>query len=883
MMLTFRSRLAVAFGFLTIAGAAFAQADRLSSEITTLNNRGTPLTPREATRRAGLLRELIAADPARALQLAALEQRTDFTGIPEATVEDDFERHSTRTRWVLRTPSGETVELHFATGARPQDCTREIRVTGIRVEDRIAAAAFASEGPANLTSSQCSTTTGVRRIAVLLLQTPSATLPASVTSAALTTAFFGTTGQSVNTFWAEASYGKTSATGSVFGPFTLSSNFTCNQTESILTAAIAAAQASVDFTQYHHLVLVMPNVGSCSIGFGSIGCRQLNSTQRGTFSTAVSWLRADYLNRTDAIVSVAGHELGHNLRLDHSNTLNFAGIALGPPGTGSSNEYQDYLAMMGLSYTFNGRTLLGHYAAPHKSRMGWFNPGNLQNVETSGTYTIAPYESPASGPQVLRVRRGAGSDAWLWIEYRRNAGFDATLAPIVPSFDGALIHYEDPLLPYDPTYTHLLNFHPGGALGRSFLLNGESWTDPSSTLRLRVDGATSAGLTVTVTLGTPTPSSGLQFVPVTPCRVADTRNTDGPLGGPAIATTRNFPIPSSSCGIHPGAQAYSLNVTVVPRGTLGYLSIWPAGQTQPTVSTLNSLDGRVKANAAIVPAGASGAVSVFVTNTTDVILDINGYFIPSDPNGLAFYPITPCRVSDTRAATGSLGGPFLAGNNTRVLPVLSAGCGIPSSAKAYSLNATVVPKTTLGYLSMWPAGSSLPLVSTLNATTGTVVANAAIVPAGTGGSINVYATNNTDLILDVNGYFAPPGSTGELKFYPLTPCRISDTRTSAGTFGGPPQSAQATRDYPLPQSSCGIPTAAKAYSLSATVVPPLPFGFLTLWPTGAARPTVSTLNAIDGAIASNAAIVPAGTNGSISAYGSDLFHLLLDINGYFAP
>ena len=57
-------------------------------------------------------------------------------------------------------------------------------------------------------------------------------------------------------------------------------------------------------------------------------------------------------------------------------------------------------------------------------------------------------------------------------------------------------------------------------------------------------------------------------------------------------------------GIPSAAVAYSLNVTVVPAGPLGYLTVWPAGQSQPTVSTLNSLDGRVKANAAIVAGGS---------------------------------------------------------------------------------------------------------------------------------------------------------------------------------------------------------------------------------------------------------------------------------------
>jgi hypothetical protein len=74
--------------------------------------------------------------------------------------------------------------------------------------------------------------------------------------------------------------------------------------------------------------------------------------------------------------------------------------------------------------------------------------------------------------------------------------------------------------------------------------------------------------------------------------------------------------------------AYSLNVTVVPDGPLFYLTAWPTGSAQPLVSTLNSFDGSVVANAAVVPAGTNGAISVFATNPTHVILDINGYFAP---------------------------------------------------------------------------------------------------------------------------------------------------------------------------------------------------------------------------------------------------------------
>ncbi len=108
-------------------------------------------------------------------------------------------------------------------------------------------------------------------------------------------------------------------------------------------------------------------------------------------------------------------------------------------------------------------------------------------------------------------------------------------------------------------------------------------------------------------------ASSLRFVPVTPCRVVDTRNAHGAFGGPAIGggTSRDFTIPQGSCSIPATARAYALNTTVIPHGPLSYLTIWPTGATRPVVSTLNSLDGRIKANAAIIPAGTSQAVSVY--------------------------------------------------------------------------------------------------------------------------------------------------------------------------------------------------------------------------------------------------------------------------------
>ncbi len=381
----------------------------------------------------------------------------------------------------------------------------------------------------------------------------------------------------------------------------------------------------------------------------------------------------------------------------------------------------------------------------------------------------------------------------------------------------------------------------------------------------------------------------LGFVPIPPCRVADTHNPNGPFGGPLLtggATARAFEVSNSSCFplITSGAlpEAYSLNLTVIPEGPLGFITAFPCGSPQPLASNLNSQDGRVKAVAALVPAGTgpSGAVCVFASNDTNLVIDIDGYFLSATDISApqAFFPLVPCRIADTRLANGPLGGPTISGESARDFPLLSSPCAatIPKTVQAYSLNYTVVPKGPLGFLTTWPSGQAQPTVSTLNAPTGTFTANAAIVPAGTGGDIDVFVSNTSDVVIDINGYFAPQG-VGGFSLYTLTPCRVLDTRNGAGAFSG-------AINVNIVTSNCNASSASRAFLLAATVVPPQPLGFLTLWPGPAntTPPVASTLNASDGTIMSNLAIVPT-TSGSISAFASNPTQLVLDIFGFFGP
>jgi hypothetical protein len=365
-------------------------------------------------------------------------------------------------------------------------------------------------------------------------------------------------------------------------------------------------------------------------------------------------------------------------------------------------------------------------------------------------------------------------------------------------------------------------------------------------------------------------SQAMQFVPIPPCRLLDTRQSTGPIQG---GTFRSFNMSllaqAVGCQSLNPAAAYSINVTVVPHGYLGYLTIWPTGQPRPVISLMNSFDGRTKADAAIVLGGTNHGVSVYVTNTADVILDVNGYFTPATSGAYAYYPLpTPCRLADTRVQ----GQPLPGGQETD-FPVFSTPCGIPLSAQAYSLNFTAIPKTaSLGFLTVWPAGGPRPTVSTLNSPTGTVVANAALLPAnGTQGEIAVYPSDTTDLVIDIDGYFALATPSQGLAFYPVTPCRAIDTRQTIGAFSG-------LQTFNIEGSQCAPPSSAAGYVMNATALPQGVLGYLTLWPSGP-RPLASTLNALDGAYASNMAITGT-TNGSIDAYAAGTTNLLLDLSGY---
>jgi hypothetical protein len=124
-----------------------------------------------------------------------------------------------------------------------------------------------------------------------------------------------------------------------------------------------------------------------------------------------------------------------------------------------------------------------------------------------------------------------------------------------------------------------------------------------------------------------------------------------------------------------------------------------------------------------------------------------------------FVAVTPCRVVDTRNATGAYGGPKPTQGLTRTFDIDSGPCsGIPSGAASYSLNFGVTQTNASGYLTAWNTGATQPVVATMTwFSASQTLSNSAIVPASTAGAIDVFFAVGTHLTIDINGYFMASG------------------------------------------------------------------------------------------------------------------------------
>ena len=232
--------------------------------------------------------------------------------------------------------------------------------------------------------------------------------------------------------------------------------------------------------------------------------------------------------------------------------------------------------------------------------------------------------------------------------------------------------------------------------------------------------------------------------------------------------------------------------------------------------------------------------------------------VPDEFVGLS----SPSRVLDTRNTAAVVP----AGSVTTV-NVTSA--GVPADAKAVSLNVTVTGTAGAGFVTVFPCDAAQPETSNLNFAGGQTIANAVLATPSAVGTICLFNSIGTELIVDIGGYL-PAGFAYE----PIVPVRLLDTRSGAMVPAG------TVTSVPVAGSN-GVAANAVAAALNVTAVTAGGNGYVTVFPCGETQPTASSLNFATGQTIPGAVLAKLG-GGAVCIFNSAPTHLLVDLAGSFA-
>ena len=374
----------------------------------------------------------------------------------------------------------------------------------------------------------------------------------------------------------------------------------------------------------------------------------------------------------------------------------------------------------------------------------------------------------------------------------------------------------------------------------------------------------------------------------------DGRSTSG-NGYTRRATMLNHELKVTGVGGIPaaGVSAVLLNVTAIASSSPGFLTAFPrppavgdifADQATfgpiPPTSNLNFATGEITPNLVLVKVGAGGTIRFNYSGYAGmhVIADVAGWFdsgaSTTAPGGLRFTGIAPVRLMDTRNGIGDTIGRFRPGDSRALLVTNTK--GIPASAKSVVVNITAAYVPNGGYVTAYPDGEALPNASNLNISPGGTRSNLAVVKVGTNGKIRLAGfESDMDLIVDIFGYYSSSGGLTTI----IDPNRVFDTRIGLHTTLAPFGPGE-TRNVQI-GGLAGVPPNATAVIVNVTVVSPSSWGWLSVWPAGQTRPTVSNLVWFPGLTVPNMTIVGVGAGGQISIYNElGNASVIVDVFGY---
>ena len=592
------------------------------------------------------------------------------------------------------------------------------------------------------------------------------------------------------------------------------------------------------------------------------------------FSAGAVWLNPTMLpNCRQPVVS---HEIGHALGLNHFDEL-----------------YLGQKQLMASTTDCNSPTSL---QAGDLNGVRWLAEPTPSNDSVANAAVVCSSDSTVSASTWFATKEsgeathaGVVARRSVWYRYvprpEQNGGMAtiSTSSDGIDDFDTVLEVYSGPT----PSISVTSNNGPG-------LVSQVSFTIQSAlTYWVVVDGAGGVGAgrgETDVTFDLPTPAPTTSLVPLcAPARVLDTRFPSGStvdgqhqaVGAVIANATYQLPI-AGRAGVPSDAASVVLNVTAVgPLGN-GYVTVFPCGQSLPNASNLNFSAGDVIPNSVLAKIGTAGRVCLFTSTTTNLLVDVSGYFPGTD--ALVSLP-APDRLLDTRVGGVTVDGAHagvgpVGADGTYVLPVTNR-AGVPLGAATVVLNVTAVQPGVGGYLTVFPCGS-IPNASNLNFVAGDISPNLVLARVSGGGTVCFFSSAQTDLLVDVSGYFAAADALVPLN----EPRRVLDTRFPTGTtVDGQHQAVGrilAGGTYELSIAGrAGVPANAASVVLNVTAVSPSASGFLTVYACGNAQPNTSNLNFSAGEVIPNSVLARVGGGGRVCFFSSADTDLLVDVSGYF--
>ncbi|MEY2554443.1 MAG: hypothetical protein QOC57_2303 [Ilumatobacteraceae bacterium] len=223
-------------------------------------------------------------------------------------------------------------------------------------------------------------------------------------------------------------------------------------------------------------------------------------------------------------------------------------------------------------------------------------------------------------------------------------------------------------------------------------------------------------------------------------------------------------------------------------------------------------------------------------------------FVPADP---------PIRALDTRN-----GQPLSAGHVLHV----GLAAAVSPGARAAVIDLAAVDPAAAGYLTAWSCDEPMPATSNLNYQAGANRAAHAVVTLAADASICVFSMTTTDVIVDVTGSYSTDPAA--LRFHPLSPTRIYDSRVTGGIW-------RTGETRPI-----AVPAGATAVAINVTVTNPVAAGFVTVFPCRSSVPIVSNINYLATEVVAN--LVEIGTsNGAVCVHSMVRTHIVIDLEGTF--